>query len=95
MTNRDKDKCEMIADKFGYDSQASILQEECAELIQALSKHRRYNDVDTLKCISEEMADVYIMLEQIKHLLNNENRVKWYIDYKLKRTIGRMEADLD
>lgn len=95
MTDLNKEKCHMIAEKFGFASQAAILQEECAELIQSISKYNRYRDVGTLESIAEEMADVEIMIEQIKSILNNEDRVQWYTDYKIKRTIGRMAADLD
>lgn len=66
-----------IADHYGYASQVNILTEECAEVIQAISKQRRvtesnYDDELLEKAsndLIEEMADVEIMLEQIKHLL--------------------------
>lgn len=47
---------------FGEKAQEEVAMEECAELIQAIThKHRgRKNN------ISEEIADVEIMLEQLK-----------------------------
>lgn len=61
----------------GSDEQMRVAQEECAELIQALSKYHRtilvakskrdhrYAD-RALKNIKEEMADVQIMLDQLQ-----------------------------
>jgi NTP pyrophosphatase (non-canonical NTP hydrolase) len=43
MTQEELDKAEhFTADYYGLDRQMNILQEECAELIQAVSKVRRY-----------------------------------------------------
>lgn len=65
-----------IAEHYGYEKQSNQLIEECAELIQAVSKYRRCKEHEgTVKeCIAlynllEEIADVEVMLEQIKHLL--------------------------
>lgn len=65
-----------IADHYGYPEQSYQLTEECAELIQALSKFRRAvntlnkEEADAaLDNIVEEIADVEIMLEQVKWLL--------------------------
>ena len=62
-----------IANHYGIDPQLNVLQEECAELIQAVSKYRR----DGMKLESvpsgliEEIADVEIMLEQARILLGD------------------------
>ena len=40
--------------------------EECAELIQAISKYRRYGD--NQQSVAEEIADVLIVIEQVKHI---------------------------
>lgn len=65
------DRLKTIADHYGLDSQLNILQEELAELIQAVSKYRRGDPSH----IIEEIADVYIMLEQITYLLQKLTRV--------------------
>lgn len=65
---------------YGYEAQSNQLVEECAELIQAVNKYRRAETglgqpvAEDKKAIAydnlvEEIADVEIMLEQIKHLL--------------------------
>lgn len=60
-----------IADYYGYEEQSNQLIEECAELIQAVNKLRRShraNKKDFYNLV-EEIADVEIMLAQVKHLL--------------------------
>lgn len=65
---------------YGYEAQSNQLVEECAELIQAVSKYRRAvaglgqpvaeeKKAVALENLVEEIADVEIMLEQIKYLL--------------------------
>lgn len=50
--------------RFGAGIQSTICMEECAELIQAISKMKRGKD--TYDNLVEEMADVYIILEQLQ-----------------------------
>lgn len=50
--------------KFGENAQKEILIEEMAELTQAILKDRRGRESN----ISEEIADVQIVLDQIKLL---------------------------
>jgi len=57
-------------DTFGVPGQVDILIEEMAELTQALLKWRRGKDV--MDNVHEEVADVEIMLAQIKTGLNLE-----------------------
>lgn len=47
---------------FGEKAQEGVAQEECAELIQAISKKHR----GLKNNIAEEIADVEIMIEQLK-----------------------------
>lgn len=50
-------------DRFGEESRLNLMMEEAAELIQACSKEQRGLDSN----INEEIADVEIMLEQLKY----------------------------
>lgn len=60
--------------KFGIEYQLAIVQEECAELIQAISKLNRAGSSDhpgrtakaAMNNLMEEAADVQIMLDQIR-----------------------------
>ena len=54
--------------KWGRDSQLSQCAEECAELIVAISHYRRRRK-GSLENLHEEVADVYIMVKQMMHML--------------------------
>lgn len=76
---------------YGYEAQSSQLVEECAELIQAVSKYRRANTeakrAVALENLIEEIADVEIMLEQIKYLLQiPEDELRAVKLFKVNRT---------
>ena len=90
-----------IADKLGYEEQSMQLIEEMAELTQAISKYRRYNDTDELLDLIEELCDVNIVLEQVIYLLSkkikdemNVDLLKYFnddVEYKINRTKKRIE----
>jgi NTP pyrophosphatase (non-canonical NTP hydrolase) len=86
-----KTMCKTIADRYGYPVQSFQLIEECSELIQAVSKYRRQGNSDALRNYIEEIADVEIMLEQIKYLLGiKEDDIEGVKLYKLHRTLINM-----
>ena len=58
----DKDIFETALKVFGVINQENMAIEECAELIQAINKKHRGMEHN----IPEEIADVEIMLEQLK-----------------------------
>ena len=86
-----------IADHYGLASQLNILQEELSELIQAVSKYRRGDHYHIL----EEIADVEIMLEQVKYLLGNPEIPRVVVDEfikitredKIKRQLNRIQEE--
>ena len=90
-----------IADTYGYDAQSRQLIEEMAELTQAINKAWRMgNDFDNLlvqkRNIKEEIADVYIMLEQMKYLLNiYEDDIETIINSKILRQLERINNGLE
>ena len=75
--------------KYGVDAQDDIAIEEMSELTKAIIKNRRYKTFATLESIYEELADVYIMMEQVTMSLD-EDRVQNYIDSKLERLNERL-----
>lgn len=78
---------------YGDNSQINMAVEEMSELTQALMKSRR-NDVnlqDVLNNISEEIADVEIMLEQIKLIFNCFALVERQKEFKINRLAERLE----
>ena len=68
--------------QWGVDSQLNQAIEECAELIQAINKFRRNNDRDNLL---EEIADVEIMIGQLKIILNDSASIGNIVDSKINK----------
>ena len=74
MNKSDRAVLKAAIDKYGQHNQLAQTQEECAELIQAISKLNRAEDNDhpgraakaALNHLMEETADVQIMLDQIR-----------------------------
>ena len=77
-----EDKLRRIAKFYGYESQALKLIEEMSELIQALIKGDK-------KHIEEELADVEVMLYQVKYL--GDFCIEEQKHYKVERQLKRME----
>ena len=72
---------------FGEKAQKIKAAEECAELIQALSKEIGSGGKDerVLDNVAEEIADVKIMLEQLQIIYGNSERVEEYETQKIRR----------
>lgn len=82
---------------YGEDGQIDMVIEEMAELTQALLKIRRYQKAhkgkfttELMDHVSEEMADVEIVLEQAKIIYQNEDLIDWHKGNKLKRLDERL-----
>ena len=97
-----KEKIKRIADHYKLDVQSRQLNEECAELIEANCKYLRYSEncnpaaVDWryLQNMCEEIADVEIMLEQMKYLLNiNPEAIEEIKVNKINRQLERIENE--
>lgn len=78
-----------IAIKNGEDKNLNLLTEECAELIQAVSKYKRTGNKYPM---AEEMADVYIMLTENLITLDLDEKVMEIVEFKLTRTLEKMAA---
>lgn len=96
MKNNDKKKIGLIIEKveseYDFTSQTFVIIEELAELTQAITKIMRYGLKDGLhENLVEEIADVYIVLEELKKLQNvNEKDIEKIITEKTGRTLLRM-----
>lgn len=96
MTEEQKKKVREIAAHYGIKSQEQVAIEECAELIEAITKSNRRKDsakelVASISDIAGEIADVLIMCEQLTYLYGIEEVVKEQIEYKISRQLDRME----
>ena len=72
--------------------QLDIAIEELSELIQAICKLKRYGYTDE-ECyfnLAEEMADVEIVLAELKLMFDNEDNVKEWKGYQLDRLEKRL-----
>ena len=98
-----KKACEAIAQHYGFD-RLNLCMEEAAELIQAVSKYIRIvggeasRSGDTIDevvdSITDEMADVLIMIKQVRYLLNiSDDKLDSHIRKKIHRTLDIMELE--
>lgn len=85
---------------YGYDAQSNMLMEECAELIQAMNKHKRAiasgkGVCEAIEQLTEEIADVELMIAQIKHMTGIENiSINNIKCRKINRTRERIENEV-
>lgn len=77
---------------YGRNNQSTVCMEECAELIQAISKAKR-GKINRDNMI-EEIADVLICIEMLKqmYMISDEKINKW-IEKKQAREAERMEKN--
>lgn len=88
---------------YGADTQTTVCMEECAELIQAISKLKRFNPEDPNNKVSrnelienlyEEMADVQICFNLLIEIYNlKPSDLRRMIDHKVWRMKQKMEAE--
>ena len=69
---------EKVISFYGAEKQSMVHCEECAELIQAISKMRRVRDAgkddgEAYFNLVEEMADVLVVLEQLQEMYDIPN----------------------
>lgn len=76
---------------FGEDCQVIKAIEEMSELTHALTRH--LNGEMYAANVSEEMADVCIMLEQLKYIFDNNESVKRWMAFKLRRLRERIDKE--
>lgn len=78
---------------YGHLPQIIVAIEEMSELTKELCKAQR--GAQNREHIAEEIADVEVMLEQLKLIYNITPAVKSWKECKLKRLAQRLEGKLD
>ena len=74
---------------YGKDMQLNVAIEEFSELIKEICKNKRGRE--NIESITEEMADCYIMLEQLVLIFGIENdEINRVISEKLDRLAERL-----
>jgi ubiquinone biosynthesis protein UbiJ len=76
---------------FGGAAQEEVAIEECSELIQAITHKHRGREHN----IAEEIADVEIVLEQLKIINGCHSEVKEIRKAKVKRLEDKVDECLD
>lgn len=80
---------EMAIETYGHTPQKIVAMEELSELIKEISKDLRGQD--NIENILEEMADVFIMLEQLRVMYGlTDYDIQEAIDKKLERLEKRL-----
>lgn len=75
---------------FGWSAQFEIAQEECGELIAAISHYKRCRTIDREKDqLASECADVIIMMHQLRLVLGED-----LIDEKIAAKMKRLKGNL-
>lgn len=81
------------AERYGIRSQSIVAIEEMSELQKELTKLLRGECENRIDHISEEMADVYIMLGQLEILIKNHAEIDEWKDKKLRRLRDKLRKD--
>lgn len=83
-----------IAMHYGVKAQSMQTCEECAELIQAVSKLTRGVTETRILALVEEIADVRIMMSQLMQLYGiPEPEVSERVEEKLERQLKRIQEE--
>ena len=75
---------------YGTDMQLTVAVEEFAELTKEICKHKR--GANNLLSIVEEMADCYIMLEELQIIFDLDGRI---IEEEIIRKVDRLKQRLE
>lgn len=81
----DLDLYKRAIEKWGEDSQILKTLEELGELVKALSNYLAIKTTQNAEKVIEEMADVSIMLEQLRYFTFDEFEFQKYREFKLER----------
>ena len=93
-----EEKLRTIADHYGLENQLRQLAEECSELAVE-ANHSARKGSTTVRLI-EEIADVEIMLDQVRYLAGIQEsdilETKFYkLERQMKRILREIEGDED
>ncbi len=84
--------CKTAAEHWGIDAQITMMIEEAAELIKALCKYKRDKDKSILDYVIEEIADVELMIQQMRCLFGAKE-VDEYMMVKLEHLERRLRKE--
>lgn len=91
MSKTERQKLLFIINTYGTHSQQDKAIEEMSELQKVILKHRRNPSEEMRQDIIDEIADVSVMLEQLKIIYSCHKEVEKRMDYKIDRQIQRIK----
>lgn len=96
MTQAEKDLYERNIKYHGIEQETTIAMEECSELIQAISKCKRYGCINKYReNLIEEMTDVLIMIDELKIIYQiSDTDISDVRQYKMNRQSYRIKNNL-
>ena len=96
MTQTEKDLYERNIQYHGIEQETTIAMEECSELIQAISKCKRYGCINKYReNLIEEMTDVLIMIDELKMIYQiSDVDISDIRQYKMNRQSYRIKNNL-
>ena len=96
MTQAEKDLYERNIQYHGIEQETTIAMEECSELIQAISKCKRYGCIDKYReNLIEEIADVLFVIDELKIIYDiSDKAISEIKQYKINRQDYRIENKL-
>lgn len=77
---------------YGMEKQLTVAIEEMSELTKEICK--LFRGQQNTEAIAEEAADVTIMMEQIRYILNINNEVCTMMDMKIERLAERLDMQI-
>lgn len=80
-----------LINHYGTLNQKLIAIEEMAELQKAIVKHIRQESEENINSVIEEIADVQVMLEQLKMIFSCKSKTDEIMDAKIDRQIKRIK----
>ena len=85
-------------EKWGVESQFNQMVEECAELIVAINKYKRFLDGEKKQTeeevmfnLYEEIADVKICIEELEYILGSEKISEVY-KLKMQKFLNQIKS---
>ena len=96
MTQTEKDLYERNIRYHGTQQETTIAMEECSELIQAISKCKRYGCIDKYReNLIEEIADVLIIINELQLIYDiSDNDIENIKNTKMDRMDYRIKNNL-
>lgn len=87
-----KEQLQQIIDHYGENHQKDKLFEEMAELQKEVCKEK--DGKGDKQHIAEELADVYVMLQQLQLMYRiSDEKVELEVQKKIERTLERIEGE--